>query len=83
MEAWRNHDSGPRKVQSQEEILGLVSDYRSIELFPKNVLRSCPRNPPVHSRSPGGQAPKACRDSVDFNLFQGFGAICAALEHVI
>lgn len=58
--------------------------YWSIELFPTTVLRTdCPRNPPVHSRSPGGQAPKAGRDSVDLNLFQGFGAVCAALEHVI
>lgn len=34
MEAWRNHDSGARKAQSQKETLGLASDYPSTELFP-------------------------------------------------
>lgn len=37
----------------------------------------------MHSRSSGGQARKAGRDRVDFDLFQGCGTVCAALEHVI
>lgn len=44
---------------------------------------SCPRDVPVYSRGSGGQTPKAGRDGVDFYLFQGRGAICSALEHIV
>lgn len=60
-----------------------LSLYWLIRLSPHWCAQGCPRDSPVHSWGPGGQAPKAGRDGVDFNLLQGWGAICVLLEHVV
>lgn len=58
-------------------------DCRLIRLSPHWCVQGCSKNSPMHSRGPGSQAPEAGRDGVDFNLFQGWEAICIALEHVV
>lgn len=77
------HDPGPRKAWVELEIPALPCDCRLIRLSSHQYAQGCSGDPPVHSWGPGGQAAKAGRDGVDFNLFQGWGAICVVLEHVV
>lgn len=77
------HDPGPKKAQSELEIPAPACNCWPIRLSPHQRAQCCPRDPPVYSWGAGGQTPKAGRDGVDFNLFQGCGAICIALEHVV